>query len=131
MAEYITPPLVNIINSSINKEFFLDSWNMSRVFPVPKIDNPISEKDFWSISILTVLSKIQGKVILKRLSDYIVRKSIYKLTKSGFRKEHLTQTIPLKFRENTQKVFFKKTKLPCLCSLTILNPLMRSNIRHS
>ena len=54
VAEDITSPIVNIINSSINKEIFPDSWKMARVCPVPKIDNPINEKDFRPISILPV-----------------------------------------------------------------------------
>ena len=46
VAEDITSPIVNIINSSIDKEIFPDSWEVTRVCPVPKIDNPIYEKDY-------------------------------------------------------------------------------------
>ena len=57
VAEDITSPVVNIINSSIDKEIFPDIWRVTRVCRVPKIDNPIIEKDFQPISILPVLSK--------------------------------------------------------------------------
>ena len=103
----ITSPIVNIINSSIDKENFPDSWKVARVCTVPKIDNPINEKDFRPISILPVLSKIYEKVILKQLSDYIERTSIYNSTQSGFRKGHSTQTILLKFRDDIQKALNK------------------------
>ena len=93
VAEDITSPIVNIINSSISKETFPNSWKVARVCSVPKIDNPINEKDVRPISILPVLSKIYEKVIFKQLSDYIERTSIRNPTQSGFRKGHSTQTI--------------------------------------
>ena len=80
---------------------------MARAFPVPKIDNSINEKDFQPISILQVLSKIHEKVILKKLSDYIERTSIYNSTQSGLRKGHSIQTILLKFRDDIQKALNK------------------------
>ena len=46
VSEEITSPIVNIINSSINKKIFSDSWKVARVCLIPKIDNPINEKDF-------------------------------------------------------------------------------------
>ena len=69
VAEVITSPIVNKVNSSIDKEIFPDSWKVAGVYPVLKIDNPINEKDFWPISILLVLSKMYD-VILKQLSYY-------------------------------------------------------------
>ena len=80
---------------------------MARVCPVPKIDSPINEKDFRPISILPVISKIYEKVILKQLSDYRERTSIYNSPKSGFEKGHSTQTILLKFRDDRQKALNK------------------------
>ena len=71
VAEAITSAIVNIINSSMDKEIFPDSWKVTRVWPVPKIDDPLNEKDSRPISILPALSKIYEKVILKQLSDYI------------------------------------------------------------
>ena len=55
VAEDISSPIVNIINSSIDKEKFPDSRKVARVCPVAKINNAINEKDFWPISILSVL----------------------------------------------------------------------------
>ena len=72
-----------------------------------KIDNPIKEKDFRPISILPVLSKIYENVILKQLSEYIERTSIYNSTQSGFCKGHSTQTLLLKFRDDIQKALNK------------------------
>ena len=52
--------------------------------------------------------KFTKKVILKQLSDYIERPSIYNPAQSGFRKGHSTQTILLKFRDDIQKALNKK-----------------------
>ena len=61
VAEDITSPTVNIINSSIAKEIFPDSWKVASVYPVPKINNPMNQKNFQPISILPVLPKIYEK----------------------------------------------------------------------
>ena len=96
-----------LLKISIDKEIFPASWKLARVFPVPKTGNPIYEKDFQPISTLRVLSKIYEKVILKQLSDYIERTSLYNSTQSGFWKGHSTQTILLKFRDDIQKALNK------------------------
>ena len=66
--------------------------------PVPKIVNPIKEKDFGPISILPVLFKVYAKV-----NDYIEKSSVYNSTQSGFWRGHSTQTLLLKFRDDIQK----------------------------
>jgi len=72
-------------------EIFPEKWKIARVCPVPKIDNPVKEKDFRPIFILPVLSKIYEKVILLQLSEHIESTSrIYNNTQSGFRKGHST-----------------------------------------
>ena len=103
----VTSPIVNIINSSIDKEIFPDSWKVARACPVSKINYPINEKDFSAFPILPALSKIYKKVILKQLSDYIERTLIYNSTQPGFWKGHSTQTILLKFRDDIQKALNK------------------------
>ena len=103
VVDEITSPVVHIINSSIDKELFPDNWKIARVCPVPKVDNPLYEKDFRPISILPILSKVYEKVILQQLIAYIDKSAIYNTTQSGFRKGHSTQTMLLKFRDDIQK----------------------------
>ena len=71
VVDQITSPIVHIINTSIDKEIFPDSWKVARVCPIPKIDNPVTVKDFRPISILPVLSKVYEKVILSQLLNYV------------------------------------------------------------
>ena len=56
-AQDITSPIVNIINSLSDKEILPDSWKVARLFPVPKINNLLNEKDFQPISILPAFFK--------------------------------------------------------------------------
>ena len=62
VVEEIASPIVHIINSSIDKEIFPDSWKVARVCPVPKIVSPVKEKDFRPISILPVLCELYEKI---------------------------------------------------------------------
>ena len=72
--------------------------------PIPKIDNPVIVKDFRPISILPLLSKAYEKVILSQLLNYIEKSAVYNPTQSGFRKDHSTTTLLLKFRNDIRKV---------------------------
>ena len=67
VVDQITSPIVHIIKASIDKEIFRDSWKVARVSPIPKIDNPVTVKDFRPKSILSVLSKVYEKVIVSQL----------------------------------------------------------------
>ena len=103
VVDQITLPIVHIINTSIDKEIFLDSWKVARVCPIPKIDNPVTVKDFRPISILPVLSKVYEKVILSQLLNYIEKSAVYNLTQSDFHKGHSTTTLLLKFKNDILK----------------------------
>ena len=72
--------------------------------PIPKIDNPVTVKDFRPISILPVLSKVYEEVILSQLLNYIDEKSaVYNPTQPGFRRGHSTTTFLLKLRNDIRK----------------------------
>ena len=71
VAEYITSPMVHIINTSIDHEISPKQWKIPRVCPIPKTDNPTSIKDYRPISILSVLSKVHERVILNQLCSFI------------------------------------------------------------
>ena len=65
VAEDITSPTVNIINSSIAKEIFPDSWKVASVYPVPKIDNPNESEEFPThFNITSITKNIRKKSLL-------------------------------------------------------------------
>ena len=100
VAEYITSPMVHIINTSIDQEIFPKQWKISRVCPIPKTDNPTSIKDYRPISVLSVLSKVYERVILNQLCSFIETQNLYNINQSGFRKGHSTNTLLLKLRDD-------------------------------
>ena len=97
--EYITSPLVHIINNCIKTGTFPNQWKIARVCPIPKVKNPSEPKDFRPVSILPVLSKVFEKVILNQMLTF-VENNIYNKTQSGFRKGHSTTTLLLKLRDD-------------------------------
>ena len=107
VADYITSPLVHIINNCIEKGIFPDTWKVARVCPIPKEEHPKDVTEYRPISILPVLSKIYERVILSQLCDYIEHQALYNDTQSGFRKGHSTTSILLKLRDDIQKAMNK------------------------
>lgn len=104
--DYITSPLVHIINSCITTRSFPDLWKLARVCPIPKVANPTVAKDFRPVSILPILSKIFERVILNQILTFVESK-VYNTTQSGFRKGHSTTTLLLKLRDDIVKAMNK------------------------
>ena len=115
VSQYIISPIVDLINTSIDRRIFPKQWKTARVCPIPKIENPVEVKDYRPISILPVMSKIFERVILKQLCSYIETNHLYNATQSGFRKGHSTSTLLLKLRDDIRKAM-KKSEI----TLTIL-----------
>ena len=96
VAEDITSPVVNIINSSIDKEIFPDIWRVTRVCRVPKINNPTIEKDFQPISILPVFTKAPPPLPPK----FWLKLIFYQLTMIVKRKKESKNINHIKFPES-------------------------------
>ena len=47
--DYLSGPLIYIINSCINTSSFPKTWTTARVPPIPKVDNPVNEKDYCPV----------------------------------------------------------------------------------
>ena len=100
MTEYITSPLINIINECIDQNIFPKAWKTSRISPVPKVDNPSECDDYRPMAVLPVLSKVYERLVLSQMMEYIDRHSIFHERISGYRKGHSTTTVLLRFRDD-------------------------------
>ena len=100
IAEYISSPMVHIINTQTDQEIFSKQWKISRVCPIPKTDNPTSIKDYRPISVLSVLSKVYERVILNQIWSFKETQNLYNINQSGFRKGHSTNTLLFKLRDD-------------------------------
>ena len=114
VSQYIISPIVDLINTSVDRKIFPKQWKTARVCPIPKIDHPSKLKDYRPISILPVLSKIYERVILFQLCEHIENNHLYNSTQSGFRKGHSTSTLLLKLRDDIRKAMKKSEITPSL-----------------
>ena len=128
VVDQITLPIVHIINTSIDKEIFLDSWKVARVCPIPKIDNPVTVKDFRPISILPVLSKVYEEVILSQLLNYIKKSAVYNPTQPGFRRGHSTTRVPDTKNRQSSNCNRLSTNIYFTC---FIQSIRRSNIEST
>ena len=98
--EHITSPMMHIINTWIDQDIFQQQCKISRIFLIPKTDNPTSIKDYQQISVLSVLSKVYKHVILNQFCSFIETQNLYNTNQSGFCKGHSTNMLLLKLRDN-------------------------------
>ena len=99
VAECLAVPLTSIINNCIAKAYFPKQWKIARVSPVPKIDNPVSNDQLRSISVLPVLSKVFEKLVAIQMTNYADHAHLLHDRISAFRKGHSTMTALLRVRD--------------------------------
>ena len=100
VAENIASPLTYIINECIRLSKFPTEWKWARISVIPKINNPTTGDDYRPISILPILSKVFERLIMKQLCNFIEINNIYSSTQAGYRRNHSTNTILTKMRDN-------------------------------
>ena len=100
VAENVASPLTYIINECIRLSVFPVEWKCARISVIPKIGNPTTGNDYRPISILPVLSKVFERLIMKQLCNFIETNNIYSSTQAGYRRNHSTNTILIKMRDD-------------------------------
>ena len=83
VAEYLESPLTFIIINFIVTSAFSGVCKIARISPIPKIVNPSELKDYRSISIVPILSKIYEKLVLKQMNNLFttnINQDIEKIT---------------------------------------------------
>ena len=63
VADHLAGPLTRIINGCITKAQFLELWKITKVSPIPKVDNPTINDELRPISMLPVLSKVCERLV--------------------------------------------------------------------
>ena len=108
VAECLAVPLTSIINNCIAKAYFPKQWKIARVSPVPKIDNPVSNDQLRSISVLPVLSKVFEKLVAIQMTNYADHAHLLHDRISAFRKGHSTTTALLRVRDDIRYAMKRK-----------------------
>ena len=101
--DYITSPICHIINECIRSNYFPNQWKISRISPVPKVDNPKVPSDFRPISILPILSKVYERLLMLQMVSFLDSQMALSKHQSGFRKGHCTISTCIKIRDDILK----------------------------
>ena len=89
-AEVLALPLGNIINLSIKLSSFPEECKIAKLKPVFKKSARTDPKNYRSISLLPLVSKIIEKSIHFQIEDYLNKKNLIYTYQSGFRTNHST-----------------------------------------
>ena len=117
-SDYLSGPLTYIINSCINTSSFRKTWKTARVSPIPKVDNPVSEKDYpyRPVSILPSLSKIFERLVLNQILVFIEKQALLASSISGYRRGHLTTTVQMGIRDDIIRAMQKGEVTLMVCA---------------
>ena len=88
--QFISQPLMRIINLSLQSGIFPDRLKTAKVVPIYKADDPELFKNYRPILILSNFSKIFERVMYNRLTEFIERFEILYCYQFGFRKNYST-----------------------------------------
>ena len=95
----IMPPLVMIINKSIDESIFPSVLKPAIVTPVHKSGDTQVVSNYRPISILSAISKVIEKVVAEQLAAHLDLKSFLHPMQFGFRKKHSTESACCYFLE--------------------------------
>lgn len=103
-------PVTKIINQSVCKEEFPDSWKSAIISPISKSGNQQTLSNYRPIGILPVMSKVLEKWISQQIRDHLSNTpfSLHPL-RFGFRPNHSTESANCYFIENMKSLLDKNS----------------------
>jgi len=84
-AEKISIPLAHIFNRSFEMGYFPSSWKCAHVQPLFKSKDRQDKTNYRPISLLPCVSKVQERIVYKRLYEYCESHNLLNERNSGFR----------------------------------------------
>lgn len=95
----LTPPLVNIVNKSLEQGQFPSALKLAKVYPKHKSGCKREISNYRPISLISTFSKVMEKVVLKRLMNYCEQHSLITNRQHGFLKGKSTTTAIIELTE--------------------------------
>jgi hypothetical protein len=86
-ASTINSPLCALINDSFRTGQVPLTWKQANVSPVHKKESKASVGNYRPISLLSLLAKVQERVVFKRLYAYLARNNLLTAKNSGFKEK--------------------------------------------
>jgi hypothetical protein len=90
--KYVGPPLLDVINTSLESGLVPEEWKVSTVVPVPKVSGTNRACELRPINMLPIVEKVLEGVVMDQLKDYIKKNGYLAAEQSGFREGHSTET---------------------------------------
>lgn len=84
IANFLSTPLQNIINSYLEIGTFPDRFKISKIIPLHKRDATHNVQNYRPISILPALSKVFEKVMHSQLLNYLTKNKLISPSQHGF-----------------------------------------------
>ena len=84
--------------------------------PIPKVDNPVSEKDYRPVSILPSISKIFERLVLNQILVFIEKQALLASSISGYRRGHSTTTVLMGIRDDIIRAMKKGEVTLMVCA---------------
>lgn len=101
--------LTYVLNACIQNSYFPKKWKTALILPIHKAGKANEDPNSYRpISLLTSLSKILEKVILRRIIDFSEHANIFQNEQFGFRQRHSTIHQLVRVTELISKGFNKK-----------------------
>ena len=101
-----SPIFTDIIYHALKNDIFPEELKLAEVIPLFKKAGlylkKIDKINYWPLSLLSHMSKVFGKIILKQINEFI--EPFLSNLLNGFRKTHDTQHSLLKILENVKKL---------------------------
>lgn len=88
--EYLSEPLLFILNLSLSSGTCPDSIKIAKVIPLYKKDNKLRVENYRPISLLSILNKVFEKLVYRRLYDFLMKYDVLYKYQFGFRKNYST-----------------------------------------
>ena len=92
VAREILPAVTHIVNISIAKQEFPQSWKIAKVVPLLKKGDPLQPKNYRPVSLLPIFSKILERAIFTQLINYLEGNNLLNPNHHGCRQGHNTAT---------------------------------------
>jgi hypothetical protein len=111
MWQFIKKPLSDICNASFASGVFPEKLKIGIIKPLHKKGNTEEAQNYRPISLLSVFSKIEEKLMCSRLKAFITKNNILNNAQYGFPEGKSTETATHPFLENIQQAIENKIKL--------------------
>jgi hypothetical protein len=101
----IAPQITSIVNMSIDQSVFSDKIKKAQVTPLYKKNDQLLKTNYRPVSVLSIFSKIFGKILEQQLSDFF--ENIFNPYLCAFGRGHACQTTLLRLLEDWRNALDK------------------------